>query len=210
MATDVKPLPTDMTEDDGNQIRWAAVSGLWSFNNSSAKYLGPSQGMDSPQPYGLALTNRNLTDGIAKVRVNFSQVDTKGLISAGLVLGFQSERARYVLVQLGAYGRAYSVAEHVPGFGWQTIENVGSAQNLVAGKDYALELRQLGQEVRLRVDGVSVLERLLPQPLTASQVGLFAWGKSGVSFSGLSIESANPLVFVAMQFGSRSTHFTRR
>jgi hypothetical protein len=117
------------------------------------------------------------------------------------VLGFQSERARYVLVQLGAYGRAYSVAEHVPGFGWQTIENVGSAQNLVAGKDYALELRQLGQEVRLRVDGVSVLERLLPQPLTASQVGLFAWGKSGVSFSGLSIESANPLVFVAMQFG---------
>src|SRR6266850_2812980 len=84
-----------------HETRWAAVSGLWRFDGSSAKYLGPlGEGLQS---YGIALTNWNLTDGSVQVRISFSEVDAEGHISAGLVLGFQSERSRYLVVQLGAY-----------------------------------------------------------------------------------------------------------
>src|SRR6266487_3734256 len=129
---------------NGHETRWAAVSGLWRFDGPSARYLGPSD--EGPQSYGIALTNWNLTDGSVQVRIIFSEVDSEGHISAGLVLGFQSERSRYLTVQLGAWGRAYAIGEYVPGVSWQGIESVGSARNLEAKREYDIDLRQTGQE----------------------------------------------------------------
>jgi len=188
--------PTDADE----KFRWAAISGLWQFAGTSAKYLGPSSG-EGVVPYGIALTNHNLTDGSVRAHIKFSKVDFEGHISAGVVLGFQSERSRYVIVQLGGYGRAFSIAELVPGVGWQGIENAGSAKNLEAGKEYEIEVRQTGQEIRMSVDGVPVIERVLAQPLAGSQLGLFAWGSAPIDFSHLKVSSTKPQVFVAMQFG---------
>ena len=193
-GTTITPLGPEKT------LRWAPISGLWQFADSSATYLGPASAEGVPV-YGIALTNRNLTDGSVRVNIKLSKVDLEGHISAGIVLGFQSERSRYVVVTLGGYGRAYSIAEFVPGVAWQPIENVGSARNLEPGKEYEIEIRQTGQEIRMGVDGVDVIERILAQPLAGSQLGLFAWGKERVDFSQLIVESAKPKVFVAMQFG---------
>jgi hypothetical protein len=186
----------DSSPVNGHPIRWAAVAGLWQFKGTSATYLGPTSAETAP-PYGLALTNRDLTDGRIRVRMRFKWAD----VSGGVVLGFQSERSRYVIVQVGAYNRAYSITEYIPGFGWQAIESVGLAQNLEANREYELELRQTGQEIRMSVDGVRVIERILGQPLPGNQVGLFAFGKERAEFSQLAIDSASPSVFVAMQFG---------
>ena len=200
MTTDGSLSGKNSPSPNGHETRWAAISGLWHFDGSSARYLGPSSS-EGIQPYGISLTNWNLTDGSVRVRIKFSQVDSEGQISAGLVLGFQSERSRYVIVQLGGYGRAYSIAEFVPGVAWQGIENVGSARNLEANREYDIDLRQTGQEIRMSVDGVPVIERVLAQPLTGSQLGLFAWGRAPIDFSQLIVSSASPQVFVAMQFG---------
>lgn len=198
MTTD--SVPSLKTPSEVGEIRWAAVAGLWEFQRDSANYTGPSAPEGSPL-YGIALTNRNLTDGSVQVKVKFSQVDFEGNISAGVVLGFHSDRSRYVLAQLGAYGRAFSIAEYVPGAGWQSIESLGSARNLEPDRVYTLNASQTGQEIRMIVDGVPVIERVLVQPLSGSQLGLFAWGKAPVEFRGLLVESARPQVFVAMQFG---------
>ncbi|MGA7218423.1 MAG: hypothetical protein WBX38_08920 [Candidatus Sulfotelmatobacter sp.] len=181
------------------QMRWAALAGLWNFEDASATYTGPSS--EAAQSYGIALSSCNLTDGSISVHLKFSQIDTAGNTSAGLILGFQSERSRYVIAQIGGYGRAYSLAEWLPGFGWQGIENTGSARNLDSTKEYEISVRQTGQEIRMSVGGVPVIERVLGQPLDGNQVGLFAWGKSEIRFSELKISSTKPQVFVAMQFG---------
>ena len=52
----------------------------------------------------------------------------------------------------------------------------------------------------MSVDDVPVIERVLPEPLTGSQLGLHAWGKASIDFSELAVSSAKPQVFVAMQF----------
>jgi hypothetical protein len=182
-----------------HETRWAAATGLWEFHGSSATYTGPSSNDGSP--HGIAVTNWSLTDGNVRVDVKFSEVDFAGNIAAGAVLGFQSEHSRYVLVQLGGYGRPYSVAEYVPSVGWQGIENVGSARNLEPSKKYTIDVAQTGQEIRMIVDGVPVIERVLGQPLGGSQLGLFAWGKARVDFIDLLVKAAKPQVFVAMQFG---------
>jgi hypothetical protein len=200
MSADLKSSSNGSPATNAHETRWAAVTGLWEFRRASATYTGPSSSEGFPA-YGIALTNWNLTDGIVRVGIRFSEVDSDGLISGGVVLGFQSERSRYVLAQLGAYGRAYSIAEYVPGVAWQAVENVGSARNLEPNKDYLVEVTQVGQEIRMIVDGVPVIERVLGQPLGGSQLGLFAWGKAQVRFNELSVNAAKPQVFVAMQFG---------
>jgi hypothetical protein len=118
-----------------------------------------------------------------------------------VILGFQSERSRYLLAQLGAWGTAYSIGEHVPGVAWQPVESVGSARNLDANREYNIVVRQIGQEIRMVVDEVPVIARVLSQPLAGSQLGLFAWGKARVDFSELSVTGVKSQVFVAMQFG---------
>ena len=180
-------------------IRWAAIAGLWEFNGSSAAYSGPTA--ETGLTYGIAVTNRILADGTARIKVNLSEVDHTGQIAAGILLGYHSEQSRYVVAQLGGYGRAYSLAEYVPGFGWRGIENVGSAKNLQEAREYDVEVRQTGQEVRMIVDDVPVIEKLLPEPLHGNQLGLFAWGRQRVEFSDLIISNSQPQVFVAMQFG---------
>ncbi|MFN7920816.1 MAG: hypothetical protein U0Q16_12000 [Bryobacteraceae bacterium] len=179
--------------------RWAAISGLWHFSGNSAQYQ-PPQSSESVQSYGIAVTNRHVTDGTVRTRVRFSD-QPKSQNSAGVLLGYQSERARYLMLQLGAYDRAYSIGEWVPGTGWQSVESAGSARNLEANREYDLLVRQTGQEIRVTVDGVAVLERVVGNPLAGSQVGLFAWGNSPTSFADFSVEAAKPQMFVAMQFG---------
>ena len=156
--------------------QWAAVRGLWEFQGHSATYTGPSSSDGSP-PYGIALSNWNLTDGKVRVHVKFEQVNSEGQVAAGVVLGFQSERSRYVVVQLGGYGRAYSIVEYAPGVGWQALENVGSARNLEPNKEYAIDVTQTGQEIRMMVNSVAVVERVLGEPLSGSQLGLLVVGQ---------------------------------
>lgn len=117
--------------------------------------------------YGIAVTNVHLVDGCLRTRARFSQQPSND-VSGGLLIGFHSQRARYLMVQLGAYGRAYSIAKFNPGMGWSAIENAGSAANLEPDRDYEIVVRLVGQEIRMAVDGVSVLEALLSDPLSGS------------------------------------------
>jgi len=80
MPTDTTDLTALSPSVNGRPIRWAAATGLWSFEGEQAHYLGPAG--DSPQRYGVALTDRDLTDGSVRVRIKLSSPD----VSAGVIL----------------------------------------------------------------------------------------------------------------------------
>lgn len=184
-------------------IRWATIHGRWNFDGTSARYHGRSES-EHPATPGIAVTNQSLSEGSARVKIRFSEVDAAGDISGGLLLGFQSDTRPYLMAQLGAYGKAYSLAKWVPEVKnprWEAIEGVGSAQNLEPGRDYQMTLRQTGQEIRMSVDEVPVLRKYLSEPLSGAQLGLFGWGRATIDFSDVTVCSTRPQVFVAMQFG---------
>jgi hypothetical protein len=184
-------------------VSWAALSGRWQFQHTSATYLeGLLSGVADGKPVilGLAVSSVQMQDGLVRIKVKFKEL-TEENQSAGLVLGYQSYNERYVLAQLGASNAAYSLAEFEPGFGWRPVAIVGSKTNLLAGTDYFLEVKIVGQKIRLSVDHVRVIEHILPAPLAGSQLGLVAAGRAEVLFSGLELMAETPRVFVAMQFG---------
>jgi hypothetical protein len=185
--------------------KWAALSGSWQFRESSPKYEAHTEG--SPQgAYGLAVCDERFRDGNIRTQVQFQPANAldgecakEG--SGGIVLGYQRETGGYLIAGLGAFDQAYAIWEFVPGMGWINRKGTGSIRNLHYGKSYQLEVSQKGQRISLVVDGVPVLEHLLPSPPPGNQLGLYAMSPFPVQFEHFAVERRQPNAFVAMQFG---------
>ncbi len=178
---------------------WAPINGRWSFEGSSARYLGPP---GDGNPLGVVLSDLSMRDGIATVRVTFesTEFDPDRQTAATVILGYNAQQNRYVLAQLGGWGSAYSLGELDVYGRFTPVLRIGSLDNLVVQRPYDLQIAQKGQSIRLAVDSVRVFEHVLATPLPGNQVGLQAFGKCPIRFDSLSIAETMPRLFVAMQF----------
>jgi hypothetical protein len=179
--------------------RWAALAGNWSFAGQSARYDGPSV----PGGYGLAISDERFRDGGVRAHVRFEGKGgpLKGE-SAGIVLGYHSESGGYLVAGVGAFEMAYCIWEFMPAAAWLNRKGAGLNRNLAYGQDYQLEVTLRGQRISLVVDGVPVLEHVVPNPLPGNQLGLYSMSEStAMAFQHFAVQRRAPSAFVAMQFG---------
>jgi hypothetical protein len=141
-----------------------------------------------------------MQNGICRVTIRFSEAFNDNVQTGGLVLGYRSPEQHYIFAQLGASRRAYSIGEYVGGFGWRPLVTTGQYENLRSDRDYVLQVTLSGQELKMLVDNVPVLQHLLAHPLEGRQVGLIAAGTREVLFSDFAVTSGRPRAFVVMQF----------
>jgi len=189
--------------NNGAGPNWAPILGQWDITEASQKFRGEGQNFASGGdvfPVGLAVSNVAMQNGICRVTVRFSVAFGEIAQAGGIVLGYRSPEQRYVFVELGAARSAYSIGEYVTGFGWRPLVATGQLRNLQNDRDYALQVNLSGQELRVLVDTVPVLQHLLSHPLDGRQVGLIAAGTQEVSFSDFKVWSGRPRAFVVMQF----------
>ena len=178
--------------------QWAALAAKWSFSGSSAQF----EERATPRGHGLAVCDERFRDGIirATVRIEGQDGDLAD-VSAGIVFGYNMETEGYLVAGLGGFDRAYCIWEYLPAVGWLSRKGAGSVQNLRANKDYLVEATQRGQRITLVVDGVPVLEHVLPSPPPGNQLGLFTMSDRPVLFRDFEVSRRQPSAFVAMQFG---------
>ena len=160
-------------------------------------------------PIGLAVSGATLESGRCHVRIRFTEPFGHVNQAGGIVLGYRSPQQHYIFAELGAAYSAFSVGEFVPGFGWRPLIATGMLENLRNDREYPLEVRLRGQEFRIIVDGVPVIQHLLSKPLEGKQVGLIAAGPNRIYFSDYFVESGRPRAFVAMEFGEPFDTFYR-
>jgi len=199
--------------NNGATPNWAPILGQWEIAETSQKFRGGGQNgvaMGQVFPIGLAVSNVGMQNGMCRVRVRFSApFGGESVQAGGIVLGYRSPEQHYVFAELGAASSAYSVGEYVSGFGWRTLVATGQLQNLKSDRDYELQVNLSGQELKVLVDGVPVMQRLLAHPLEGRQVGLIAAGSQEVTFSGFAVWSGRPKAFVVMQFAEPYHTFYR-
>lgn len=184
-------------QTDGAVVdNWAALAGRWELAEGSSRYLGPEPGTNS-DAIGLALGSIRFRDGEAETAITLSRTDET---SAGILFGFQSLGSSYLAATLGAFDRAYSIVEFQPGFGWHSIAQAGSLRNLKADKSYRVSLQVNGQEARFSVDGVDVIDTVLPRPIEGTGLGFYAYGEGKAEFAGLRVRASAPSIFVMMPF----------
>jgi hypothetical protein len=199
------------TGSKNGKPNWAPILGQWTISETSQNFVG--QGLTAAAggqsfSLGLAVSNVTMQNG-CRVRIRFSAAFGDQEQAGGIVLGYRTPEQHYIFAELGAARSAYSVGEYVSGFGWRPLVATGQLQNLRAERDYTLQVNIFGQELRVLVDDVPVLQHLLSRPLEGRQVGLIAGGNQEVSFSDFAVSSARPRAFVVMQFAEPYNTFYR-
>ncbi len=191
---------------------WAPILGQWEIADTRLQFQGQAENASAHGqlfPMGLAVSNIVMQNGLCRVKIRFSAPFGGSEQAGGIVLGYRSPEQHYIFAELGAAGSAYSVGEFVSGFGWRPLVATGQIQNLKSDRDYVLQVNLSGQELRVLVDGVPVLQHLLSHPLEGRQVGLIAAGNQDVSFSDFDVSSGRPRAFVVMQFAEPYDTFYR-
>jgi hypothetical protein len=106
----------------------------------------------------------------------------------------------YLIIGLGGYGFAYSIAQFDRAQGWRAVSGAGSVDNLAVEHPYEILVHVRGQRLMLEVDGVQVLDHVLEYPLPQGQLGLFTWGVEKVAFKNPCVRREPGTAFVVMQF----------
>jgi hypothetical protein len=190
-------------KNNGAAPKWAPILGQWDIAETSQKFRGEGQNAAAHgQSFsmGLVVSNVTMQNGMCRVQIRFSGPFGSNEQAGGIVLGYRSPEQHYVFAELGAARSAYSVGEYVSGFGWRPLVAAGQRENLKSDRDYVLQVNLSGQELRVLVDSVPVIQYLLAHPLEGRQVGLIAAGNQEVSFSDFAVKSSRPRAFVVMQF----------
>jgi hypothetical protein len=204
-------LPANGTTN-GTKPRWAPILGQWEISETTQRFRG--EGLTAAAhgqsfPMGLAVSNVAMQNGMCRVQIRFSGPLDDSVQAAGIVLGYRSPEQHYIFAELGAALSAYSVGEYVSGFGWRPLVATGQRENLKSDRDYVLQVNLSGQELRVLVDSVPVIQHLLAHPLEGRQVGLIAAGGKGVLFSEFAVRGDRPRAFVVMQFAEPYDTFYR-
>ena len=206
----LEPLVTGSS--NGRSAHWAPILGQWEISDMNQKFRGEGQGATAHGqlfPMGLAISNVAMQSGMCRVQIRFSAPFDEKVQAGGIVLGYRSPEQHYIFAELGAARSAYPLGKYVTGFGWRPLVTTGELRNLKKDRDYSLQLNLSGQELRMLVDDVPVLQHLLSHPLEGRQVGLIAAGEQEVSFSSFAVSSGRPRAFVVMQFAEPYDTFYR-
>ena len=181
-------------------MNWVPLAGQWNTDGDPLRYLGPSE----PQaPFGLNLSDGAFKDGSAGVDIAFPD-SLDGDSAARIVLAYDARTGEYISLGVGGYQRAVVLSRFRSGVGWTGEAVAGDWRNLRPGQRYHVEAAVRGQAVALSVDGVRVLDHRLPEPLTGTQAGLYAFGVHPVDFYGFRVGQARrPQGFVVMEFSGR-------
>ena len=181
--------------NNGAALQWVDLNGRWDFGMTGyAKYLGNANGI--PIPYGLALCNGKLVQGIIKAAVNFPSEVTE----ARILFGYNPDDASYFTAGIGGWGYGYTIQEFVPNSGWIALKRTGQINNILPNKDYRIEVRVYGSRIVLSIDGIELLEHVLSKPFSGEQIGVFATGNAEIMFKDYSYSSEMGDAFVVMQF----------
>jgi hypothetical protein len=204
--------PNGHGSNNSGRPTWAPIMGHWEITETGQKFRG--EGMNAAShgqlfPVGLAVSSVAIQNGIAQAQIRFSAPFGESEQAGGIVLGYRSPEQHYVFAELGAARSAYSIGEFVTGFGWRSLLAAGQLDNLKNGRDYMLQVSLSGQELRVHVDDVPVIQHLLSHPIEGRQVGLIAAGNHEVSFSKFTVKGGRPKAFVVMKFAEPYDTFYR-
>jgi hypothetical protein len=183
----------------------AALVGRWKIEEGRALCEGPER----PEwPFGLCASSVRFLEGEARVTVR--RTDAAGVLDGRIVFGYHSEKHDYLTVGLHAEGRAYQIVHYTPAIGWIQLVSAGMAENLAVGRPITIRVVVQGQRVSLEVDGVRVIEHVLPMPVPYGQLGLFTWLRQGgqIEFSDFFARAQKGDAFVVMQLSGFEELYT--
>jgi hypothetical protein len=186
-------------------MRWAAAEGSLVFSDGLIRFKGAPvtfknlEGQDEVGvAVGLALNNRRFSGGEIAAQVEFSKIGDRN--ACGLVFYYDPRRRAILSAGLGGPGMYF--IRLWDGSKWIVHAAGGTRSSLEAARSYDLRAVVRGSRVTLSVDGVDVLESVVPYAVPPSQTGIHFLDDADVFVRNFHVSGRRGSVFVVMQFSS--------
>jgi hypothetical protein len=186
-------------------MRWTVIEGNFEirgaqivFKGSEAQYMDNQGRQQTGNAVGLAMNDQRFAGGEISATIEFSVISETN--ACELIFYFDPARRWFVSAGLGGPLHAYFI-RHWEGR-WQGHGSGGNKTDLVPKRRYEVTIRYRGSQVRLSVDGVEVLDVILPFTLPPTQTGIQCIDTANIKISGFKISASPGQAFVVMQFSS--------
>jgi hypothetical protein len=183
---------------------WASIHGDLEFTNEvifqgkRREWKTDSGDIHTDVSYGLAITDVGFSGGDISAEISLRNVGAWQC--AEIVIFYDPVQRTHVNV--GIRGEQAFIIRHWDGKQWHYHAAAGSRYSLRPDCIYRLLAKVRGSRVSLSVNDVTVIETVLPFPLSTSQVGMFYASDSLIKTSNFQVDPQKGLVFVIMQFSS--------
>jgi hypothetical protein len=185
-------------------IHWAGIWGPWDFSSDDVTFKGvitqfkDADGRDTSGPAaGLAMSNRRFSGGELSADVTFrAGIPTP---SCELVFYYDAQRRAYLSAGISEGPGMYIIRQYT-GKEFHNYAVAGNRANFKVDQTYSMRVRVIGSQVTLTVDGVEVLQAIIPASVPPSQAGVWCYGDSDVEITNFAVTGTRGRVFVVMQF----------
>lgn len=184
-------------------IQWIPRFGKIDSVESKIEFHGgmttTSDGRESPE-FANVLSSHRVSDGYVRAKVTFA--DTSKANTACILLRDNPATGAFLVV--GFTGGEYSAygIRVFDGTRWNTIACGGEWRSVKAGQQYVLEASIDGTIVSLSIDGIPLLQSVVPHSIPISNVGIWCQGATAIRFDDFQTSSRQPTAFIVMQFGA--------
>ena|ERR1700722_6857411 len=150
---------------------------------------------------GLYVSNHDFSGGTVAATVEFAEVSP--FTCFDLILSYDPQSSATINAGIPAHSYHLFAIREYRNTKWNLIAGVGDHEAALKPRSpYKLVATVAGSAVRLEVDGILVLNTVLPSPLPKSQVGLLCLNKANMTIRDFRVETHRPTAFVVMQFSS--------
>src|ERR1700733_6918340 len=137
---------------------------------------------------GLYITNHKFSDGSIAATVEFAEVSASSCFD--LILSYDPQTGATVNAGIPANSFHLFAIREYRSSKWATLVGVGDHEaTLQKSHPYKLVASVAGSAVRLEVNGVVVLNTVLPAKLPESQVGLLCLNKANITIREFKVET---------------------
>lgn len=192
------PKKTRAGKKSTEPLRWLAVVGEFEEIDGGILFQGGEleAGGQKLHQIGNFICNCTFGSGRVSADIAFEVPDLN--TACALILYYHTATNGLVTAQLG--GPALCAIRYWTGNDWKVVAFAGTSKQLRPGQFYHFTAEVLGSQVRLTIDGITVLSAQLPFMLPVGQAGIWATGPSSIVIKHFDVERIAPRCFVVMQY----------
>ena len=176
---------------------WNALAGRFEHENDTIIFKGkPVTFQDMPAPsVGTYISDQRFSGGTITGQISFNQISQSS--TCEFILSYQPSTQALVTAGMGGAGM-FSVRSFASR--WNTHASAGDRTNLIMKRKYELKVQVIGSRVKVTVDGVDVVEAVIPFSLSPGQAGIWCSDVNPIYISGYHVSTVKPTAFIVMQF----------
>lgn len=172
--------------------------GKYELSDGILIFKGGVTNWEGQQGYevGNFICDQTFGGGTIEAKIKFS--DNASNSSVGIILYYHPTSASFVTVQMG--GISLCSVRTFTGREWNDHAAHGPISQIEPNRHYHLMVEVIGSKVKVKLDGIEVIETNLNYILPKGQAGIIAAGPNDISISNFNVAPKLPNLFVVMQY----------